>query len=84
MSIYKYKLCENRHLLITFQSKILTNLQGWHLFHGIHLPILIAVLFSATLDQADGLDVVRNLLEIEGDAHPPRAGTAPIRVQYWL
>jgi hypothetical protein len=77
------------------------DLQRRHLLHGVDLPELVRVLFTASFDQRDRFDVVGYLFEVErydtlilsteGAAidrltysDPPRARTAPIRVQNGL
>lgn len=54
------------------------------MFHGVDIAVLVAVLLATALDEADGLDVVGDLLEVQADAHTPRARTTPVRVQYRL
>lgn len=41
---------------------MLTYLQRRHLFHGVYIPELVAVLLSASLNQGYGFYVVRDLL----------------------
>jgi hypothetical protein len=60
------------------------DLQRRHLLHGVDLPELVRVLFTASFDQRDRFDVVGYLFEVERYSDPPRARTAPIRVQNGL
>lgn len=75
---------KKHRISISLAALVLTDLQRRYLFHRVHLAVLIAVLLSARFDQTDRFDVVRNLLQVQRYPHPPRAGTAPIRVQYRL